>query len=370
MPESYEGYARLPEDLLNNLLAEAGPMVARVEEMLSPAIEHRDQLRRSLEEAGLIRLFRDVEPRTICGVDGGFAVERTAAIDMLLSVAVGVEGLAEGTTAWESTQYQWWARADRHDLDNERLCRGVMIGQELAILASAPHEVRILDGSHLTLVIQLNSALTSVSTDVRAEARRVWERLNTIASLNQTCRSQTVVAMPKYDSSRVITELLEDRIGEQIPGDDKHLLTLLLDPGEYVTPQQVPHDPWAALHFNAVTSADDDLASGLTEAIEPLKQRDLLFTYFKPDELSPAFRMELKRDVDDDYIDVLCSTVAGQITGPFVREPYPQYLADVMAKSVGLGLSALQAAVQLALSRLGRPELSEFLVHSYRTEGV
>jgi hypothetical protein len=245
-----------------------------------------------------------------------------------------------------------------------------MIGQELAILASAPHEVRILDGSHLTLVIQLNSALTSVSTDVRAEARRVWERLDTIASLNQTCRSHTVVAMPKYDSSRMITDMLQDRRGEQIPGDDKHLLTLLLDPGEYVTPQQVPHDPWSTLHFNAVASADDDLASGLTAAIEPLKQRDLLFTYFKPDERSPAFRMELKRHVDDDYIDVLCSTVAGQITGPFVREPYPQYLADVMAKSVGLGLSALQAAVQLALSRLGRPELSEFLIHSYRTEGV
>lgn len=369
MAGSYEGYARLPEDLLNDLLAEAGQMVDRVEEMLSPAIEHREQLRRTLDDAGLIQRFREVEPRTICGVDGGFAVERTAAVDMLLSVAVGVEGLAEGTTAWESTQYQWWARADPHDIDNERLCRGVMIGQELAILAAAPHDVRILDGSHLTLVIQLNSALTSYSSDVRAEARRVWERLHTIPALHETCRSHTIVAMPKYDSSRVITEILESQRGERIPGDDKHLLTLLLDPGEYVTPQGVPQEPWSALHFNAL-AGDEDLALGLTEAIAPLKQRDLLFTYFKPDELSPAFRMELKKQIPDDYIDVLCSTVAGQITGPFVREPYPQYLADVMAKSVGLGLSALQAAVQLALSRLGRPELSEFLIHSYRTEGV
>jgi hypothetical protein len=369
VPGSYEGYARLPEDLLNDLLAEAGEMVDRVEAMLSPAIEHREQLRRTLDDAGLIQRFREVEAGTICGVDGGFAVERTAAVDMLLSVAVGVEGLAEGTTAWESTQYQWWARADPHDLDNERLCRGVMIAQELTILADAPHEVRILDGSHLTLVIQLNSALTSYSGDVRAEARRVWDRLHTIPALHEICRSHTIVAMPKYDSSRVITETLQTLRGEQIPGDDKHLLTLLLDPGEYVTPQRVPQEPWSALHFNALVG-DEDLGAGLTEAIAPLKQRDLLFTYFKPDELSPAFRMELKSQLPDDYIDVLCSTVAGQITGPFVREPYPQYLADVMAKSVGLGLSALQAAVQLALSSLGRPELSEFLIHSYRTEGV
>jgi len=369
VPESYEGYARLPEDLLNDLLAEAGQMVDRVEEMLSPAIEHREELRRTLDDAGLIQRFREVEACTICGVDGGFAVERTAAVDMLLSVAVGVEGLAEGTTAWESTQYQWWARAAPHDLDNERLCRGVMIAQELAILAEAPHEVRILDGSHLTLVIQLNSALTSYSADVRAEARRVWDRLQIIPALHETCRSHTIVAMPKYDSSRVITEMLQRLRGEQIPGDDKHLLTLLLDPGEYVTPQRVPQEPWSALHFNAL-AGDEDLGEGLTEAIAPLKQRDLLFTYFKPDELSPAFRMELKSQLSDYDIDVVCSTVASQITGPFVREPYPQYLADVMAKSVGLGLSALQAAVQLALSSLGHPELSEFLIHSYRTEGV
>jgi hypothetical protein len=240
----------------------------------------------------------------------------------------------------------------------------------LAILADAPHEVRILDGSHLTLVIQLNSALTSYSDRVRAEARRVWDRLDTIVALSEACRSQTIVAMPKYDSSREITKDLEERRGEQIPGDDKHLLTLLLDPGEYVVPRRVSDEgPWQALHFNALPG-DEDLEAGLTEAIKPLKDRQLLFTYFKPDELSPAFRIELKSGIEENYVDLLCSTIAGQITGPFVREPYPQYLADVMAKSVGLGLSALQAAVQLALSRLGRPQLSEFLIHSYRTEGV
>jgi hypothetical protein len=230
--------------------------------------------------------------------------------------------------------------------------------------------VRILDGSHLTLVIQLNSALSAMSPEVRGEARRVWDRLGTVAALGETARNHNIVAMPKYDSSRVITDILEVQRGETIPGDDKHLLTLLLNEGEYVTPQRVPQEPWSSLHFSAGAPEDEDLAEALTDAIVPLKHRQLMFTYFKPDELSPAFRMELKAATETGFIDMLCSTVAGQITGPFVREPYPQYLADVMAKSVGLGLSALQAAVQLALSRLGRPELSEFLIHSYRTEGV
>jgi hypothetical protein len=78
----------------------------------------------------------------------------------------------------------------------------------------------------------------------------------------------------------------------------------------------------------------------------------------------------MKEGLPASELDAICSTLAGQITGPFVREPYPQYLADVMAKSVGLGLSALQSAVQLALGGLGRPEIAELLLHSYRTEGV
>jgi hypothetical protein len=244
-----------------------------------------------------------------------------------------------------------------------------MVAQELSILAGAPHKVRILDGSHLTLVIQLNSALTSQSDDVRAEARRVWDRLETARSLSEVCAGSTIIAMPKYDSSRVVTEILEGVRRETLPGDDKHLLTLLLNEGEYIEPQRVPEEPWSSLHFNALPG-DEDIAAAFTKAIEPLHDRSLLFTYFKPDELSPAFRIELKSNAPSEYIDVLSATVAGQITGPFVREPYPQYLADVMAKSVGLGLSALQAAVQLSLSRMGRPELSEFLIHSYRTEGV
>ena len=105
-------------------------------------------------------------------------------------------------------------------------------------------------------------------------------------------------------------------------------------------------------------------------AIEPLRQRRLSYTYFKPDDSSPAFRVELKQTISDDYLAAVCSTIESQITGPFVREPYPQYLADVMAKSVGLGLSAVQAAVQLGLSRTERADIAQLLIQSYRTEGV
>lgn len=371
--DSREGYARLPEDLLQELLVGADDVVSQVTSFLGSALDRKDELRSGLSQSNLIRTYATTETQTICGVDGGFALERTSAVDLLLAVAVGVEGLSEGTTRWEDTQYLWWSRVNKHDPDAERLARGVMVAQELAILANAPHELRILDGSHLTLVIQLNSALSSFSDSIRAEVLRVWDELGTRDALTQAVNSKAIIAMPKYDSSRVVCELLSQNTGEDIPGDDKYLLSLLLEPGELLVPQQVPLHPWSTLHFTAPGGAavsQVQYRDELMATIQPLRDRALSFTYFKPDEYSPAYRMELKSGIEDSDLDSACSTIASQITGPFVREPFPQYLADVMAKSVGLGLGALKTAVQLGLSRLDRPDIAELLVQSYRTEGV
>jgi hypothetical protein len=365
-----EGYARLPEDLLRDLLNGVPGIVDRVQEILGSAVDRKEELREALLSLDLVRTYKTVPSSSVCGVDGGFAVERTAAVDFVLCVAVGVEGLSEVTTAWDGTQYEWWTRVDKHDLEAERLARGVMVAQELSILAGAPHELRILDGSHLTPVIQLNSALTTVSESIGISAREVWDNLGTVQALSYMASSPQVVAMPKYDSSRAITDLLEEQGGAEILGDDKLLMGLLLQPGELLEPQQVQRDPWIALHFDAKKEEDRATAEAFQTAIGPLTSRQLAFTYFKPDDLSPAFRLELKRDLGFDVLDTVCSTIATQMTGPFVREPYPQYLADVMAKSVGIGLSALQAAAQLGLGASGRPEIAEMLLHSYRTEGV
>ena len=203
-----EGYARLPEDLLRDLLEGAGSMMDQVSELLGPVIDARERLRHGLEELGLIHHFNPVEPTTIAAVDGGYAVERTLAIDLSLAVAVGVEGLGPTTTIWDSTQYRWWPKVALHNEDADRLARGITMANEIAILANAPHALRILDGSHLTLVIQLNSALSSQSEYVRAEARRVWGELRTPDGLAEVCRASNIIAMPKYDSSRPITQML------------------------------------------------------------------------------------------------------------------------------------------------------------------
>jgi hypothetical protein len=365
-----EGYARLPEDLLHDLLGGSAPLVEEVERLLGSNLDKQSELRAALDDLGWVRRLRDRDKGTMSGIDGGFAIERTSSVDMSLAVAVGVEGLSETTAHWEGTQYEWWTRVSKHDLEAERLCRGVMVAQELAILRDAPHTYRILDGSHLTPVIQLNSALTVRSAELTDEAARVWERLGTIEALSGMSTDHRIVGMPKYDSSTYIAKELQRRVGFDVPGDDKLLMSLLLHPDEFIFPRRVLAEPWTQLHFDSASPKHEHIARALEEAIQPLRDLNLSFTYYKPDEMSPAFRIEVKGDQPIEALEGFLTTLKYQMTGPFVREPYPQYLADVMAKSVGLGLSALQSSVQLALSRADRPELAELLLSSYRTEGV
>ena len=100
--------------------------------------------------------------------------------------------------------------------------------------------------------------------------------------------------------SRFTCEKLQEKLGVEIPGDDKYLLGLLLQPGELLTPQQVPDQPWASLHLRS--KEEPELAATFERSIGPLKRRELNFTYYKPTEFSPAFRIEFKSSVSKVFL--------------------------------------------------------------------
>ena len=100
------GSARLPEDLLHRVLGETGRITSNVSALLDAGIEHREQLRQALRELGLLRRLTTTDVCSIAAVDGGLAIERTLAVDLLLSLAVGVEGLG-GQTPWDHNTSLW-----------------------------------------------------------------------------------------------------------------------------------------------------------------------------------------------------------------------------------------------------------------------
>lgn len=372
---SSEEYARLPEDLLAELLT-ATPTVAReVEDLLGPALELRDELRDAAHALGLIEQWPGGRPQTLAAVDGGFAVERTVAIDLALSVAVGVEGFApEGRTwVWDDNQYSLAYHVLAHDLDNERLARAGMVIQELDVIADTPHELRIYDGSHLTPVIQLNAALASRCAPVRGLTAQLALEHRLVEAFAAFTTDAKIVAMPKYDSSRTLCDQLQRELGKPVPCDDKFLTSLILEGGEYTTPQQVFRDPWRQLHIAANADATvpvKKLGRDLDYWLGPLKSYQLYTLYFRPSGTSPAYRIEVKPALalEVQAVHDLLASIAFQLASPFVHEPYPQYLADVMAKSVGFGIDALQTAIHLSLAQHA-PDLAQTVIHSYRTEG-
>jgi hypothetical protein len=367
-------YARLPEDLLADLLRQTPAITRQVTELLAPALERRGALRAAAQEAKLIGQAPHGTPVTVCAVDGGFAVERTLAVDIAMAVAVGVEGFAPAGApcAWDDNQYNSFHRVLVHDIDNERLARAAMVCHELAVIADAPHEVCVYDGSHLTPIIQLNSGLSSRSATVSNTSIEVADNVGMVDAIACFISNPQIVGMPKYDSSREVTDRLGRAIGEHIPGDDKYLTSLILQGGEYIIPQRVHGPQWRQLHLaTAGGGGEDPLVEALNIALDPLRACNLYYTYWRPTDDAQTYRLEIKPALAENSraLGIVFATLARQVTDPFLREPYPQYLADAMAKSVGLGLSAMHAAAHLSLTRR-RPDLADLLMHSYRTEGL
>lgn len=367
-----QDYARLPEDLLADLLSDAPRIAEQVQALLGPALAMRHDLREAALSAGIVQQTSYGPAVTSCAVDGGFAVERTVAVDIALSVAVGVEGFAPPgqACAWESNQYVSDFHVLGHDLDNERLARATMIAQELDVLDRAPHEFRVYDGSHLTPVIQLNSGFSSRT--VSGLTVDLCARRELPSTLRAFATDPEVVAMPKYDSSRGLCDRLSGLVRQPVPGDDKYLAGLVLRGGEHTVPEQVHGPVWRQLHLSTPSNDQNviDFVAVCDAELHQLKQCQMYSLYFRPDDMAPAYRVEVKPELAHDQAGLasLFGTLRAQMTGPFVREPYPQYLADIMAKSVSYGLSALQTAAQLTLTR-DDPELAQLIVHSYRTEG-
>lgn len=363
-------YATLPDELLEEILLSTSDVSDTISAMFEEIESRRDELRERLISANLIEHeaeLPEVETPSVACVDGGSAVERSVGVDTVLAVAVGVEGLGPQQD-WEDTQYLSWQAAIRHEEDVPRLARGAMAIQEITIAANAPHGLVIEDGSHLTHVISLNSLLVLDQPAVLPFTNEILERYNLGSDYQTFNSSSSIIAVPKYDSSAVLANMLG------LASDDRTAMSVLLDPGEFIRPTRVAEHPWRELHIEvrgAIQGAAE-LKRQLDHAVKPLNERKIFYTYYRPFSWSPSYRLEIKEEaaLNTHSLATIMKGLKSQVVSPEIREPYPQFLADQMAKSVGLGLQALRSAVQQDLSARANPRIMEMMSRSYRTEGA
>lgn len=380
---SEQAHVYLPDDLLEEILEETPSVSGSIREVFEQIARQRQQMRDQLLTGGWIGRTVDlVEPTqnpTVAAIDGGLAIERSIGADTVLVVAVGVEGLIpEDRRRWSGVQYAHWQRVIVHEggESSRRFALGVMAALELQILAAAPHDVIILDGSHLTPVIGLNSMLSLTDDALGNLAAQILFEHRAVEHLAIAMRCPNIVAMVKYDASRDLTKTWLSAFESTY--DDRTVMTMLLEADEFTKPVQVGQTPrsrenWEELHITVASPNfpnRPEIEQGFNDALDYVRQRNIFFIYYKPHEWAPAYRIELKRDIVESPVhlaNVLCA-VKDQVLSPEIREPYPQYLADIMAKSVGDGMAALRTAVFHELSDSDAGEYMRLITQSYRTE--
>lgn len=164
-PTGGRSYAHLPDELLGKILEDVPDTVAKMNSMFDIQDEPIAQGIAELRKLNKIAKLTTTEvSHSLVAVDGGNILDKMAGSDLLLAVAVGVEGLTEDPkTDWgeAKNQYYQWQTVMPHGEANARLTQGVMFLMELSVLANDDHEIRIMDGTHFTSILKVNSMLSA-----------------------------------------------------------------------------------------------------------------------------------------------------------------------------------------------------------------
>jgi len=382
-PEQNSGYAHLPDELLVKILDDVPQTVQRMNSMFDVQEEPLNEAMKTLRDTGKVKVLSSTEfSRSLIAVDGSNVIEKMTGTDILLAMAVGVEGLSsDPTIEWgeKGNQYYQWHTVLPHGDANARLAQGVMFLMELSVLAQAKHDVRIMDGNHFTSILKINSLLSAKEENAGKEytdalrdfLRQTYNKI--IPDIPEIIRGaladEGIVAMAKYSSSRDVLDSLFGNLNIKV--DDKTFFSLGLKQDEYLVPMPVGQSEgertsiWDDLHIrcNLDIPERNALNAALEEAIRPIKTRvsvsggtvirkesDLYFTYYKPYQDGPAYRFEVKKKLAQDpaRLERTLLSIKRQIIFPEIREPYPQYLADLMAKSIYIGLGSIKDAIKLS----------------------
>ena len=393
LSSGHEHYAHLPEELMAKILEDVPNTVEKMNKMFEIQEEPLKNAIDSLRQSDMTKKITSTEySSSLIAVDGGVVVDKMTGSDLLLAVAVGVEGLSEDPNAqWGAAknQYYQWQTVLPHEEATARLAQGVMFLMELSVLAQADHEIRILDGTHFTPILKVNSMLSAKEDNAGKKyiqalkdfLRKTYQKIipDIPDIVREALQNPAIIANAKYSSSRDVLDQFVQSF--DIVVDDKTFFSLALDENEYLSPLSVGQSKnecrkiWNDLHIkcNLEIEEKDQLNSDFKKILYPIitkdKKSDLYFTYYKPYAEGPAYRIELKKELalDNKRLERVLLSLRHQIVFPEILEPYPQYLVDLMAKSVASGLFAIQEGIKL--SPLLKADNSNFnLIFNYRTK--
>src|SRR6266576_868899 len=287
-------FSDLPDALVRDLLAQAGPMAQHVTRNIHALQDARDTLRSEARSANLLRRKADLdvtrEP-SVAAVDGSYQIHRLTAVDLCAAAAVAVEGTArDARRHWQEPYHRIWVGTVEHSQNVTNTIRGLMISMELDLASNAPHDLVLLDGSFIVLIIYLNQGLTSFAQSppiVRTEFMRRWRQDNVLDRFLALLRSDRTVAVPKYSGRNELTRVI--RLDKLPVTDGKTLATLVLEPDEYIEPQPIFRFGQEEQEYHLPA------AHCSREQQQEMNQllADMRVVFYRPFSWVPAIRLEL-----------------------------------------------------------------------------
>jgi hypothetical protein len=372
-------FTDLPGALVEEVMQRTGEVGSKLLQSFEHVRSERATFRTKLQQSGRLGRDTDLEyppiPST-CAVDGSYAVERLLTTDLAAAAAVAVEGLTPPSEKrfWEQPRHEVSIEAETHHEATNSVLRGVMMTMELSLATKAPHDVVFLDGSMTTPVIYLNQSLSQaryasalkLSTRLRQRSKSGMAAYLEILQSKRADKCWTFC--PKYTTNREIGKAMDwpDTY------DDRGLLTMLLDAGEFTKPisLQAPESEW---HINTAAIPDaerneaDELEGRITAELQ-----NVVVIYYKPHTWMPALRLEVNQSVASNRsrLAVLLHGVKHQCGTPAILEPFPLYMADRMVKSLARAVPAFRAATTQRIAETYTGSLDEVFygMHGFRTD--
>jgi hypothetical protein len=372
-------FADLPAALVEEVLGQTAAVAGDLLGSFRKVREDRETLRRQLIESGMVisesSLGYPPFPTT-CGTDGSYAIEHLLTTDLAAAAAVAVEGLTPPSEKrhWELPHHKTFIGAEPHIEDTATVLRAVMLGEELRLATSAPHDLVMLDGTLTLPIIYFNQALNKAPDTRQLRCSRTFlehctDFLDAYRTILCSERSDKYyAALPKYSTRREIGTALRWPAGH----DDRGMLTLLLNPADLTKPRTL-EQPGQEWHLNTgrlpgeLKSRADELAVEIVAALARVQ-----VFYYKPQDWLPALRVEVAESVASNK-NRLATVVQGlkhQCATSSMLEPYPIYLADRTVKAVARAIPAFRQVTTQRISEHYEGDIGEvfFAMHGYRSE--
>lgn len=354
---SLDQLSNLPAEIVSRLLEEGGRIADKAARSALDFSSSRSAIRESISnKIHLVDEDRLMSAPvfSVAATDGGMVVDSRSMGDLCTAVGVRVgpdDAPGECDVFIESV-----ARSPK----NSAMLGGVMSSMEVVLAAQSTADIVLIDGSMLSTLINISKSIYTA----RSASGPLAERAVAIPddafrrSVLTILRGKNYVAMPKYTTTNEFAPHVPEAYRLQ---DAKTLATLALKPGEMTGLFDGAVENPKQRIGPALGFSDSDRGE-FSKALSGVKS-----FYYRPHPWTPAYRLDVTSDAEnsgDRFYGTLRAIRDATMT-PAIKEPFPLYLADLYAKQVSVGSTAVVEAG--AMNAVDDAEAIMLIAMGYRT---